>query len=135
MSNSRVAIVRCNAYQDETVLDAVRKGINLLGGISGFVKAGERIVMKPNVLIGSDPAKSVTTHPAVLTAVGKMLREAGAAVSYGDSPAVGGCEFSMKRAGLKRIGDELGFTVADFDHGREVSHPAALLNKKFTFSN
>jgi uncharacterized protein (DUF362 family)/NAD-dependent dihydropyrimidine dehydrogenase PreA subunit len=135
MNKSTVAVVRCNGYEDDAVSNAVKKGINLLGGISNFVGAGERITMKPNVLIGSDPAKSVTTHPAVFTAVGTILKEAGAAVSYGDSPAVGGCEFSMKRAGLKRIGDELGFTLADFDHGREVSHPSGLLNKKFTFAN
>jgi uncharacterized protein (DUF362 family)/NAD-dependent dihydropyrimidine dehydrogenase PreA subunit len=64
-----------------------------------------------------------------------LLKEAGAKVSYGDSPAFGGCEFSLRRIGLKHVGDELGFTVADFDHGREISHKTALLNKKFVIAN
>jgi Pyruvate/2-oxoacid:ferredoxin oxidoreductase delta subunit len=33
------------------------------------------------------------------------------------------------------VGDEVGFKVADFDHGREVSHPTALLAKKITLAN
>jgi len=135
MNKSRVVLVRCVEYRDDLVYEAVRKGIDLLGGMSAFVKIGEKIVMKPNVLIGSDPTKSVTSHPTVFKAVGKILQEAGAKVSYGDSPSFGGCESNMRKSGLKPIGDELGFTLADFDHGREVSHNAALQNKKFVFAN
>lgn len=135
MGISRVALVRCNEYNDELVYNAVKKGIDLLGGIPNFVKSGEKIVMKPNVLIGSNPAKNVTTHPVVFKAVGRLLQEAGANVSYGDSSAFGGCEFNLKRANLKQAGDQLGFTIADFNHGKEVDHKVALLNKKFVIAN
>ncbi len=135
MNKSKVALVRCDEYRDELVYDSVRRGIDLLGGVSSFVKPGEKIVMKPNVLIGSDPAKSVTTHPTVFKAVGRILQEAGASVSYGDSPSFGGCESNLRKSGLKQIGDELGLTLADFDHGQEVNHNAALQNKKFVFAN
>lgn len=130
MEKSRVVLIRCDEYKDDLVLNAVRRGIDLLGGIGTFVKTGEKIVLKPNVLIGSNPARSVTTHPAVFKAVGRVLQEAGAEVYYGDSSSFGGCEFNMKRAHLKQAGDEMGFTLADFDHGKEVDHKAALLNKK-----
>ena len=113
----------------------MKRGLDLLGGITGFVKPGEKIVMKPNVLMGADPVKNVTTHPTVFKAVGKLLKEAGAIVSYGDSSSIGSCESNMRRSGLKQAGDELGFTIADFDHGREVIHKSALLNKKFVFAN
>lgn len=135
MDKSRVALVRCNEYNDEIVYNAVKRGIDLLGGITNFVKPGEKIVMKPNVLIGSNPEKCVTTHPAVFKAVGRLLKEAGAKVSYGDSSSIGGCEFNMKRAKLKQAGDELGITLADFDHGKTVIHKSARLNKRFTFAN
>lgn len=135
MDKSKVALVRCNEYNVELVYPAIKRGIDLLGGIANFAKPGEKIVMKPNVLIGSDPAKCVTTHPVVFQAVGRLLQEAGARVFYGDSPSFAGCEFNMKRAGLKQIGDESGFTLADFDHGREVTHKTALLNKKFVIAN
>lgn len=135
MEKSRVALVRCDEYKDELVYAAVKEGIRLLGGIHGFVKYGENIVLKPNVLIGTNPVKNVTTHPSVFKAAGKLLLEAGVKVSYGDSSFIGGCASNMKRANLKPIADTLGLTLADFDHGTEVSHKTALLNKKFLLVN
>lgn len=135
MEKTKVVVIRCDTYEDEPVYRAIRKGLDLLGGISAFVKSGERIVIKPNVLLGMDPDKGVTTHPAVFKAVGRLLKEAGAGVYYGDSPAFGKSEASLVRAGLKQIGDELGFNVADFDSGRAVSHRNALLVKKFIIAS
>ena len=135
MSKARVVIIRCDTYADDQVLSAIQKGFDMLGGVSVFAKPGERIVMKPNILIGTDPDKGVTTHPAVFRAVGKLLRDAGASVSYGDSPCFGKSEPNLRKSGIKEVGDELGFTVADFDSGRTVSHKDALLMKKFVVAN
>jgi uncharacterized protein (DUF362 family)/Pyruvate/2-oxoacid:ferredoxin oxidoreductase delta subunit len=130
-----VALVRCGTYEEDKVFKAVQKGLDLLGGVSIFAKRNEKIVMKPNVLIGANPDNCVTTHPAVFKAVGQLLIEAGASVYYGDSPAFGGGEFNMRRAGLKQVADESGFNMADFDAGRPVSHPDALLVKSFVIAN
>ena len=135
MNKSIVALVRCESYEEDLVCESVKKGIDLLGGIKKFVQPGEKIVMKPNVLVAVDPNRSVTTHPTVLKAVGKILKDAGAVVSYGDSAAIGGCVFNMRRSGLKLVGDELGLAIADFDHGTEVSHKTSLLNKKMLIAN
>jgi uncharacterized protein (DUF362 family)/Pyruvate/2-oxoacid:ferredoxin oxidoreductase delta subunit len=135
MNKARVIVIRCETYADDQVLAAIQKGVDMLGGASLFVKPGERIVMKPNILIGTDPDKGVTTHPAVFRAVGKLLKDAGAVVSYGDSPSFGKSEPNLRKSGIKEVGDELGFTVADFDSGREVSHKDALLVKKFVVAN
>jgi len=135
MKKSIVALVRCDTYDDEQVYKAVGDGIELLGGISLFAKAGEQIVLKPNVLIGSHPDKCVSTHPSVLKAAGRLFQEAGADVYYGDSSAIGKAERNMKRSHLKQAGDEIGIKPADFDHGRAVSHKDALLNKRFVIAN
>ena len=135
MNKTKVAIIRCEKYDDPQVLNSIKKGIDLLGGTSLFVKPGDKIVLKPNILIGSDPDKCVTTHPAVFRAVGSVLKEAGAIISYGDSPAFGKSESGLKRSGLKQVGDELGFLLADFDNGRPISHKDALLVKKLVIAN
>jgi uncharacterized protein (DUF362 family)/ferredoxin len=135
MSKARVIVIGCDTYADAQVLAAVQKGVDMLGGISLFAKPGERIVMKPNVLIGTDPDKGVTTHPAVFRAVGELLKEAGVSVSYGDSPSFGKSEPNLRKSGLKEVGDKLGFIVADFDSGRSVTHKDALLVKKFVVAN
>ena len=67
--------------------------------------------------------------------MGHLFQEAGAKVYYGDSPSFGKAESNLRRAGLKQVGDELGFMLADFDAGREVSHKDALLVKKMVLAN
>ena len=130
-----VALVRCDTYEEDRVFKAVQEGIDLLGGASVFAKSNEKIVLKPNVLIGTNPENCVTTHPAVFKAVGRSLMEAGASVYYGDSPAFGKAEANMKKSGLKQVADESGFSLADFDAGRPVSHPDGLLVKSFVIAN
>jgi uncharacterized protein (DUF362 family)/Pyruvate/2-oxoacid:ferredoxin oxidoreductase delta subunit len=135
MKKARVVILRCDTYAHDQVVTAIQRGVDMLGGISVFAKPGERIVMKPNILIGTDPDKGVTTHPTVFRAAGKLLKDAGAIVSYGDSPSFGKAEPNLRRSGLKQVGDELGFGIADFDSGTSVSHRNALLVKKFDVAN
>lgn len=135
LSMSKVALVGCPDYDREQVYAAVSRGICLIGGASQFVKPGENILLKPNVLVGASPEKCVTTHPAVFAAAGRLLQEAGAEIRYGDSPAFGRYESNMKRAGLKQVGDEMGFGLVDFGQGREVSHQTALLNRKFVIAD
>lgn len=135
MNKARVVIIRCDTYENDQVMTAIQKGVDMLGGISVFAKPGERIVLKPNILIGTDPDKHVTTHPAVFRAVGKLLKDAGVIVLYGDSPSFGKSEPNLRRSGIKQVGNELGFILADFDSGRSVSHKDALLIKKFVVAN
>ncbi|OGN99094.1 MAG: hypothetical protein A2Y89_00415 [Chloroflexi bacterium RBG_13_51_18] len=132
---SKVALVPCDTYDDIKVYDAVKQGIDLIGGLSQFVKAGEKIILKPNLLIGSAPEKCVCTHPAVFKAVGKILLEAGAQVSAGDSPGFGSTVLNMRLAGLKQAADELGIPVADFSKGTAVSHKEGLLVKRFVIAD
>ena len=135
MHKSKVALVKCDTYDDDQVCQAVEAGVDLLGGISHFVEPNERILIKPNVLFGTSPQKCVTTHPSVFKAVGRLLKKAGAIVYCGDSPGFGKCEGNLKRASLKQAADELGISIADFDRGKTVSHKEALLNKRFVVAN
>jgi uncharacterized protein (DUF362 family) len=113
VKKAKVALIACDNYDDGEVYRAVRAGLDLIGGISHFVNPGDKIVIKPNVLIGASPDNCVCTHPSVLRAVGKILLEAGASVTCGDSPAFGGSNLNMRISGLKRVADELGIKLAD----------------------
>ena len=117
MKKSKVALIKCDTYDYDQVYDAIDAGIKLIGGITNFVKEGERILIKPNVLIGTNPEKCVCTHPSVFKAVAVILNNAKAIVSYGDSSGFGKSAANMKRAKLKQVADELGLKLADFDKG------------------
>jgi uncharacterized protein (DUF362 family) len=83
---SKVAIVRCNSYEAEEVKQAVSRGLELIGGVSTFVKTGEKILLKVNLLVGDLPEKCVNTHPGVFRAVAELLADEGVILQYGDSP-------------------------------------------------
>ena len=80
MKKTKVAVIRCESYDDNQVQASLKRGIDLLGGISQFVKPGEKIVLKPNILVGIDAEKCVTTHPAVFRGIGRLFQEAGAKI-------------------------------------------------------
>lgn len=130
-----VAIVRCETYEPDQVLEAVKRGLDYLGGLSSFVRADEEILLKPNLLVPEFPEKCVTTHPGVFRAVAALLIDEGVRVSYGDSPAVGGTLRAAKKAGIHAVAEELGVSLADFKNSRKVSAEQAVQNKQFTIAN
>lgn len=132
---SKVALVRCGSYDLEDVRSAVSRGLDLLGGAAAFVSPGEKILLKPNWLSADPPEKCVTTHPAVFRAVAEQLRDAGAVLSYGDSPAFQSPESAAKRTGIALVGEELNIPLADFRAGREVFYAEGHQNKRFTVAN
>jgi uncharacterized protein (DUF362 family)/ferredoxin len=131
MKKSKVVLVRCDSYQEQEVYDALRRGIGLLGTAAAFVHRGEKLLLKPNVLVGDRPERCVSTHPSVLKAAGRIFREAGADLRYGDSPGFGKPSSQLRKAGLSDVADELGIPLADFEKGREVTFAGSPFTKKF----
>lgn len=131
---ARVAVVRCETYEPSEVSGATRRALELLGGAGRFVSPGERIVLKPNLLVASTADKAVTTHPEVFSAVAAALAEAGAILTWGDSPGFGGALGAGKRAGISQAAERLGIQMADFEHGRTVPFTDGRLIKQFTIA-
>lgn len=126
-----VALVRCESYGPAEVRRALEKGFALLGGPEQFVKPGEKLLLKPNLLAAAPPEKCVTTHPAVFRAAAEILADVGARLSYGDSPAVGSTARAAEKAGIAREARNLGLAAADFGHGETVSFEEARQNRRF----
>jgi len=57
---------------------ATKKALEAIGGISRFVKRGQRVVLKPNMSFARTPDFSATTHPLVVATVAQACIEAGA---------------------------------------------------------
>ena len=128
---SRVAVVRCETYETEKVYKAVKKGFELLGGIESFVSTGEKILIKPNLLVGRSPEKHATTHPSVFEGVVRVLTEKGYNVSYGDSPGFGRPEKAAELCRLKPVADKYQIPFLEFDKGKSVDYPDGHQCKKF----
>lgn len=55
----------------------LNKAIEELGGISKFVKAGQKVVVKPNIGWAKEPEMSANTNPLVVGALVKLCIDAG----------------------------------------------------------
>jgi uncharacterized protein (DUF362 family)/NAD-dependent dihydropyrimidine dehydrogenase PreA subunit len=134
MPKSKVALVKCNSYDYDQVKFAVEKGLALIGGPEQFVKPGEKILLKPNLLSADPPEKCVTTHPSVFKAVAQVFKSSGGEITYGDSPAFQKTKTAALKAGIAAVADEVGVSPADFATGEEVVFSGGLQNKKFTIA-
>lgn len=101
---TKVSIIKCITYESALVFEAVKRSVDELGGISKFVKPGEKILIKPNLLSAREPEKAVTTHPEVLKAIIKLVKSAGGKPLVGDSPggAIKGVERVWEKTGTKQ---------------------------------
>ncbi len=116
----QVSLVSCNDYGAEKVLAAVRRSVDLLGGIGSFVKPGERMLIKPNLLKGRRPEDAVTTHPEIVRAVIRLVREAGAQALVGDSPGIGDLRKVAERSGILAVVEQEGAVLVDLDEAVRV---------------
>jgi len=87
---SKVAVYRCVGYQPALVQEQLRQAIGSLGGMEQFIRRGSSVLVKPNLLMAQPPEAGITTHPEVVRAVVRMLKELGCRVYVGDSPSVWG---------------------------------------------
>lgn len=121
--NSQVSIVRCNDYESHLVQQAVNKALDLLGGISNFIKPGAKVLVKPNLLMAKEPEFGIDTHPEVVRAVVKLLKEINCRIFVGDGPSVWGNQINnvdgvYERSGIKRVCSEEGVSLVNFDKRR-----------------
>jgi uncharacterized protein (DUF362 family)/Pyruvate/2-oxoacid:ferredoxin oxidoreductase delta subunit len=121
--NSGVSLVKCKSYEPVLVQGAIRKAIDLIGGIRGFIKPESRVLVKPNLLMAKEPEFGITTHPEVVRAVIKILKEINCKIFVGDGPNVWGNQIEdvdevYLRSGIKKISEEEGIELVKFDQRR-----------------
>jgi uncharacterized protein (DUF362 family)/ferredoxin len=131
----RVAVVKCPDYGQAGA--KLKKLLDLMDLGKDFFRAGEKIALKVNLLQASEPEKAVTTHPAVVSALGKLIEPTGARVLIADSPGAGlpyrsrTMERVYHKTGMTGAAEEAGIELnRDFSH-RIVSFPRGKLIQRF----
>lgn len=121
--NSKVSIVRCDNYEPNLVLEKTKKAVDLIGGISNFIKPGSKVLVKPNLLMAKEPEFGIDTHPEVVRSVIKVLKEINCTIFVGDGPSVWGNQVEnvdevYRRTGIKSVCVEEGVELVKFDKRR-----------------
>lgn len=115
---SKVSVVRSkDKPSEEEVYRLVKESIELLGGIGEFVKKGDTVALKPNIVTGRVARLGVTTDPRVVGAVIRLCKEAGASKVM----VVEGADYASKteeafiNSGIKAYMDREGAVMVDVD--------------------
>ncbi len=132
---TKVYMVRCPDYAQagEKMAELIEK----MGGMESLISAGEKVVLKPNLLAAAEPDKAVTTHPSVMIAVAQMAVRAGAEVVIADSPGSGypytekTLQKTYRITGMDSVAAEAGIPL-NYDTTHEVvSYPEGEHFKRF----
>ncbi len=114
---SAVVAARCPDYQYDKVEAAVKAALDPLGGIREFVKNGDTVLLKVNLLAAKAPERAITTHPAVLEAVAREVASAGGKIIVGDSPAgvLNGIQRFWDNTGIGGTTEKIGGELVRFE--------------------
>jgi len=134
---AKVSIVKSNGEVSTLgeIREMVKKSIDLLGGIGQFIKPGERVFIKPNILLPKSPEFAVTTEPKVVQSVVHIVLNEGKArkVIVGDIPRLKlWSREVMKETGIEAAAVEAGAEVRYIDEEpqREVEIPGGVVMSK-----
>lgn len=132
---TEVAVQKCERYDPELVEAAMRRAVDSLGGMERFVKPGDRVFLKVNLLRSSRPDQAVVTHPSVVRAAVRLLQEAGGVVIIGDSPSgtfnVGVLRRAYKMTGYEAVARDTGATLNLNTNSVHLANPRGKLIKRF----
>ncbi|MGW8264871.1 MAG: DUF362 domain-containing protein, partial [Longimicrobiales bacterium] len=90
---------------------ALRGALEAIGGIGRFVRAGERVVVKPNVGWDRTPAQGANTHPELVAEMVRLCLGAGAAEVKVVDNSCNDPRRSFLRSGIREAGESAGATV------------------------
>jgi len=132
---STVSIAKCDTYELEAVHRAIASSLEPLGGIGAFVAPGQRVLLKPNLLAPVPTEWAITTHPAVVEVMVKLVQEAGGVPYIADSPAgpfhTGvGMRRLFKNTGLQEVAERTGVTLHHDATAVQVPIPDGVLLKR-----
>lgn len=91
-------------------LDAALEDLNLTRPLHH-----NKVLLKPNLVIGKIPEKAVNTHPTVVQALAELLLDRSCDVYIGDSPGYESTERALKACGIMDVVETLGLKVVSFN--------------------
>lgn len=117
---SKVILQECNNYKPERVIEKINAGVEILGGWDQFVKPGDIVLLKVNLIGPKSSDSAAVTHAEFVRALVRILKGRGCNVWIGDSSggAIAGIAptaQSFKVAGYEKVAEEEGAEIKNFD--------------------
>ena len=125
MRNTKVSIVKTGSNPDyPEIRDAVRKALDLIGGIHDIIKPGHLVLINPSwVAPPVEREAGCITIPEIPRALADMIKEMGARPVIAESSAVGvDTEKVIQASGYKEL-REMGYEVINLKKTSSVDIP------------
>lgn len=132
---SKVVIISAPSYEESLLENKIIEGFRFFGGIRRFIKQGDRVFIKPNFIRAPrhhyDPQ---ITNPALLYILCRILKDAGAKLVIGDSPAFGTVRGILRKCGYESRFKNLDVNVITLRRSVRVNRIVAGIEKSFLLS-
>ena len=115
---AKVSVIKCPDYQEERVEEALRQSVELIGGLKSVIKPGDKVLLKVNLLAPVEAHAAVTTHPSVVKATIKMVKEAGGIPLIADSPGflyTAQNNRALRKSGIMEIAEAMEAEARQFE--------------------
>jgi len=123
-------LVAVKGGEPEALFDA---GIAALGGMKAFVKAGQTVVIKPNIGWDQGPETAANTNPKLVKRIIEHCMDAGAKKVYVFDNSCDTGSLCYKSSMIERYAREAGAQLVPGDrsgYSQDVSFPGAVMLKK-----
>lgn len=129
---SKVVVLLCEAYEEEQIYTLLKNGLEQLGGLETLIGKEEKILLKPNLLKKAEVEKAVITHPVVVGAFARILREEGYAnIMLADSCGHGTTRQVIQGTGIDAYLEKYQIPAIDYTKGVRVDNPEGIQAKEF----
>ena len=129
---SKVIVLPCEAYEEEQIYTLLKGGLEQLGGLEKLIGKEEKILLKPNLLKKAEVEKAVITHPVVVGAFARILREEGYAnIVLADSCGHGTTRQVIQGTGMDTYLEKYQIPAIDYTKGVRVDNPEGIQAKEF----
>jgi uncharacterized protein (DUF362 family) len=109
---SKVHLQKLESYSLDGVEQFVRDSLKVLDSETSLFGPGQKVLLKPNLLRGFKPERCVTTHPLVMEAVCRVLKDLSVReIVISDSPALGSLSAVADKAGYNHLEKKYGAKI------------------------
>ena len=129
---SKVVLLPCGEYDEEKVYTLLKQGLYLVGGVEALIPKDAKILLKPNLLKRAEVEKAVITHPVVVGAFARILRENGyEQIVLADSCGHGTTQAVIRGTGMYTYLEKYQIPAIDYSEGIKVDYPQGIQAKEF----
>ena len=129
---SKVVLLPCGKYNEEKIHILLNQGLDFLGGLENLVPKDAKILLKPNLLKKAEVEKAVITHPVVVGAFARILRENGYQnIVLADSCGHGTTQAVIRGTGMDTYLEQYHIPAIGYSEGIKIAYPQGIQAKEF----